>query len=298
VHMEWLSGGPGPFLHLRWHDLILDSETHQFYKIPEYDSELGIFPSLWISGPLENSTTLFTKTHVITLYRMFHTTPTPSAFVRAMVLPSESCSNSNDPVPLRIAHQRLFHGYLENVSIIRNSVIDPESGATNIRLLNQCSKGGINFSCIDLTLPKHPPTDENTISEMSISSHSIFEVDNISRLSRSSEMFHVDCSDDGYARGFLLFRPEDEKPLSECQMIRFSIDASGESCTDVIGKSMSEQWNQIHHQPLTFSLDCVIGRSCYMVQEFAEERELAVVVDLGSGRRGEREIDDEWASQG
>lgn len=230
---------------------------------------------------LEDPPILFTKTHVITLH--FHNRPAPSTFVRAMVLPSQSCSNISDPVPLRVTHQSLLHGYLENVTIIRNSVIDPESGAINIRLLNQCYKegAGVHFSCIDLTLPKHPPTEENTISEMTISTHNILEVDNIPCLFRLSEMFHVDCSDDGYARGFLLSRLQNEKPLPEYLMMRFSIDASAESCTGVVGKVMSHQWNQINHQPLTFSLDCVTGRLCYRKKgEVAEAKVLALVVDL------------------
>lgn len=196
-----------------------------------------------------------------------------------MVLPSQSCSNSSDPVPLRVAHQRLYHGYLENVSIIRNSVIDPESGAINIRLLNQCytEGAGVHFSCIDLTLPKHSPIEENTISEMTISTHNILEVDNIPHISRFNVMFHVDCSDDGYARGFLLSRL-DEKPFPEYLMMRFSIDASAESCTGVVGKVMSHQWNQINDQPLTFSLDCVTGRLFY--KKITGEKVLALVVDL------------------
>ncbi|KAG9310817.1 hypothetical protein JVU11DRAFT_8670 [Chiua virens] len=282
-----LDGGRGPFLYIGIQQVIFHVEEQRFYEFPPFYSVLDNFPRG--SKALTLAENLFTKTHVITLLRFFHDTEPGhlSTLVQAFTLPNGTESNV-----LRLSHEGIMDDFPQVVDIIRNSLVDPVNGMTSIRLLDQSfGEGNVCLSCIDLMLPRPTPTnlDSNTVLPMSIRAHNIIRTSNILHGSQNDWARHIEASDDGFVRGLWRFRMNAIDALmygvhaTDSPIMRFTIDASEEKCTAVLGKVLPANW----HADLTFDgilhyshawMDGTRGRMCYEKNEYGES--VAVVMNF------------------
>ena len=200
---------------------------------------------------------LLTKTHVIAV---FHT-DTKTLF-QAFTTPVH-----NSTGVLRLSHEGVIPGHVKNLDLIRNSIVDPVSGATSIRLLHQFFEDdNLHFSCIDLVLPRHSSAD--TVLPITIDVQEVAHVHHAPFLLTICQRCYIESSDDGHVRGIwriVMPHGPSGEVSSPFPTIRFSIDASGDKCVAVLGQILVPQWRQIYDPPWSRSLffDVVRGRLYY-----------------------------------
>ena len=249
--------------------LIFDAETRSFYEFPEFKSALvsdnqtsatGLASMLIENHVKESSDSQFigripwsmllTKTHVICLFRDADRTVTPMALstvIQAYTVPAGPRPAHNGTGVLRLSHEGSIPGFLRNLDLIRNSIVDAVSGATNIRVLHQYFEGDyLHFCCIDLTLSRHLPTD--IVLPITINLHDFAYIYHDWFGVYRNHKCYVESSDDGHARGFWRFFVPRDAPMNlhpNRAMVRFTIDASRDKCVAVLGRIRHPQWRQV-----------------------------------------------------
>ncbi|KAF8838156.1 hypothetical protein BDN67DRAFT_971963 [Paxillus ammoniavirescens] len=197
-------------------NLIFDSKTGSFYKLPPYHSTLG--PKV-----------ILTKTHVVAFYDL----PSAVTLIRAFVVPDPlSPAPAHATVDeLCLTHEAHMGEFLDPVILIRDSVFNTMTKSTNLRfLVGSYGYGQTYYRCLDLMLPE-PSSSEGM--SMSIHTQDLFSVDCI------SEPALAGGSDDGHVRGFVSRPTGDDHtylPQEVISIQKFTIDASQERCTAVLGE--------------------------------------------------------------
>jgi hypothetical protein len=213
---------------------------------------------------------MLTKTHVICLFRDADRTVSPmvlSTLIQAFTIPAHPHPVRNDTGVLRLSHEGVVPGFLQNLDLIRNSVVDADSGATIIRLLHQYFEGdSLHFSCIDLALTRHSSTD--AVLPIIINSHDIAYANHCWFGVYRSHKRYIESSDDGHARGFWRFFVPHDAPMNlhpNRAIMRFTIDASGDKCVAVLGRIRHPQWKEIEdpRRSTCVLFDGVRGRLYY-----------------------------------
>ncbi|KIJ08117.1 hypothetical protein PAXINDRAFT_173094 [Paxillus involutus ATCC 200175] len=232
---------------------MLDSKTGSFYKLPPFNS-------IW------RPKVILTKTHLIALCIMSHT----ATLVRAFIIP-----HPPSPTPphatvneLCLTHEAHMDECPSPVLLIRDSVFDTITRSTNLRFLVGFDDHQTNYCCLDLTLPE-PSSGE--VMPMSIRIQDLFAVD------CDSEPALAGGSADGHVRGFVSrLTGDDSCPHGDVINIqKFTIDASQEKCTAVLGEpapvafpqnlggisAMISRFNFTSNMSQEF--DAIRGRFCY-----------------------------------
>lgn len=147
---------------------------------------------------------------------------------------------------LRLSHESLSNQDLNGIAVLRNSIIDPITGSTNVRLLERLdvSRGRIRVICSDLTLPK-PFGDE--VLPITIAIHEKTEKsgdpDEYLRLSPC----YYNCSDTGHLRGFYRRHykqcTHDQPRIST--IVNFVLDVTQDECTLGVGEVLLPERDHI-----------------------------------------------------
>ncbi|KAG6377857.1 hypothetical protein JVT61DRAFT_14638 [Boletus reticuloceps] len=292
----FLNGGHGPFLLIDDEQvlLIFDVESQIFYEFPAFSSSLPVnkLPHS-ISDPLSYyGITVLTNTHIIYLHSVScNVVPSShSTLVQVFTLPPAACPVRSGTNVLRLSHEGIVHDVLlHDVNLIRNSVTNPKTGVTNIRLL--MNRQDRHLSCMDLTLPKHSPTGINAVLPITINMHDILKLEDAlygdhNRSLMTNWACCFQCSDDGHARGFWLGykRHVSRDSAMNDSVVRFTIDASQDKCTGVLGRLTRIHSGQIDCPlMMSYEVDTMRGKFCYTNRDFVplpKERGEIVVVDF------------------
>ena len=138
---------------------------------------------------------------------------------------------------LRLSHEAIIR-CRDSVSwsLLLDSVIDPITGSSNLRLLRVYRyRSKRQFECVDLTLPANSTQD---VLPMSVDTHVVFAMSNI-RCDWGDKFLHASAN--GLLRGLCIVGPVPEgvrivSPAPEGAQIRkFVIDATDERCVGVVG---------------------------------------------------------------
>ncbi|KAG6374522.1 hypothetical protein JVT61DRAFT_4570 [Boletus reticuloceps] len=262
-------GGHSPFSYIKSFSsrekIIFNVETRSFYKFPPFESELA-------NTDQPSSHVVLTNTHVISFFPHTRTgfDRASSTLVRAFTAPADSQLHNGTGI-LRLSHEGVIPNcnVYNNADLIRNSIVDAESGTINIRLLHQTFNGkamqNLHMSCIDLMLPKHSSTD--IILPMTIDLHDITDV-HVPRNSyfTGSHECSIDFSDDGHVRGFYhFFAPRGILGRLSHSIMQFTIDASRDRCVADLGPILTPRWHQVGDlsDAMRIFFDGVRGRICY-----------------------------------
>lgn len=203
-----------------------------------------------------------------------------ATLIQAFTLPTDTGSEHHGTGVLSLSHEGLVDGSPKDIKVIRNSIVDPIRGTTNIRLLSQfMDRKDMRFACVDLTLPKHMPTDMNAVLPMAIDMHDILNTDSVLSGHDRHWTCYVEFSDDGYVRGLWQRPMLQHVSVDLPAVMRFAIDASQERCTGVLGKLSSPEWYGDDCPRFVRSwVDCVRGRLCYFPRELAQGGEQCFTV--------------------
>ena len=228
-----------------------------------------------------------TNTHIL-LLRASSKRWRDSWLVQAFTVPDNQRPTENGKGHLRLTHEGTL--YEEQIfAVIRNSVIDPITGAINVKLLARRlpPDSHLDFRpiCIDLTLEK----STNDVSPITINQHYALVKGKV-----PTGFCHefYDISDDGYARGFLAWDHSDGCTPSlrsgSLSVVKFTIDATQDRCVAVLtGRfrvSDVELKNTIV-SPLHWTdkvgalFDGVRGRLSYVKSRYSDNPAI-VVVDI------------------
>jgi len=213
----------------------------------------------------------------------------PCILVQAFTVPDDQRPVENGKGELRLSHEGIFSSDKSLFGVIRNSTVDPITGAINIRLLERHTLShGFRATCIDLTLDKPSP---GVVSPITIDQHCVLvkgEVPTHEYLACCHEDY--DISDDGYARGlFARSRHCSHGPSDESAnfgIVKFTIDATQDRCVAVVSQFSGVEWDSIglpfkNSSPENdiVSFDGVRGRLSYVINKDADGQAI-VVVDI------------------
>ena len=227
-----------------------------------------------------------TSTHVILLQDFAKdSSMEPCIVVQAFTVPDDQRPVENGKGHFRLSHEGIFSSDETVFEIIRNSVVDPNTGAINVRLLaRRIQSHGFRATCIDLTLDK---PSLNNVSPITIDRHSVLikgDVPTHDFLAFCNEYY--DTSDDGYARG--LFTQDHRcTPTKSSGVVKFMIDATQDHCMAVLSQFSSVEWDTTVVPPEPGSSpqdgsvlwDGVRGRLSYVDNKNSDGQAI-VVVDI------------------
>ena len=202
--------------------------------------------------------------------------------VQAFTVPDDQHSVKDGKGTLYLSHEGVFSSDKNVVAVIRNSVVDPITGAISVKLLERHPERKFYFQleatdCIDLTLEKSSTDD---VSPITIGRHPLLikgEEPYFDRLGFCYE--HLDISDDGYARGVFTYCALSSK---NCGLMKVTIDATQDRCVVVLSPYVER--DAILFPLLQFSCDRMLvdgvrGRMSY-VQITSADSGVIVVVDI------------------
>ena len=185
--------------------------------------------------------------------------------VQAFTVPDDQHSVKDGKGTLCLSHEGVFSSDQNVVAVIRNSVVDPITGAISVKLLERHPERKFYFQleateCIDLTL-----TDD--VSPITIGRHPVLikgEEPYFDRLGFCYE--HLDISDDGYARGVFTYCALSSK---NCGLMKVTIDATHDRCVVVLSPYLDVERDAILFPLLQFSYDRMLvdgvrGRMSYV----------------------------------
>ncbi|KIJ19574.1 hypothetical protein PAXINDRAFT_8059 [Paxillus involutus ATCC 200175] len=241
--------------------VVWDMRTRIFYALPPFNSALekGLVthhPELILSN-----------THIIALHHHRDFAATTTIF-QAFVVPDLPPSSGNGIRELCLTHEASIHVILNGVRLMRNSVFDPVTGATSLRLLTWhfTAEYHAQYTCIDLTLPG-PELSPGDPLPMSVDMQDLFTTDMVYNCLTMS-------SDDGHLRGFAC-------GLRVPHVWKFSVDASKERCVAVLGERCSLASIGFFNFALRrCQFDAVRGRLCFIKSGNRDRCDNVVAVDL------------------
>ncbi|KAF9237130.1 hypothetical protein BU15DRAFT_76238 [Melanogaster broomeanus] len=185
--------GQWPFVCIREPALVLvwDMRTRIFHKLPSLSSGLPRITSLSSQPEI-----LLSKTHVIAIYR-----PRwrgggwlAGTLLQAFVVPDPLPHSDGEAIhELRLTHEAPLEHESFSFSLLHNSVFDPVTRSTNLRILthSQYNGDGMKYTCIDLTLSEPSP---GNVLPMSVHCQHLFT-------GRKGFYSWTASSDDGHLRG-------------------------------------------------------------------------------------------------
>ncbi|KAN0092722.1 hypothetical protein V8E55_003506 [Tylopilus felleus] len=208
--------------------VVIDLRTSRVHRL-----SLPMFSSNYLTNPSQDylsysiSQIILTKTHAIAVQMPLGLRDAP-LLVQAFAVPGSAVLRDEREVgEFRLTHEiAMSRG---SFGLLRDSIVDPVTESVNIRLLHITTPGWPysqehHMLCLDLTLPK--PTSTTDVLPIFIRSQHLFES------WWTCELYTA--SDDGYVRGLLLTTPV-HPSLREVGARKFTIDASEEVCTVVVG---------------------------------------------------------------
>jgi hypothetical protein len=206
---------------------------------------------------------ILTKTHLIAFYDLSF----PVTLIRAFVVPDPlSPAPAHATVDeLCLTHEARLDEFLDPVILIRDSVFNTITRSTNLRfLIGSCNNiRQTDYRCLDLTLPEPSGSSSEGMS-MSIHTQDLFTVDSDSGPALAGG------SDDGHVRGFIS-RPADDYPylpLEVTSVQKFTINASQERCTAVLGEPASAPVTSLQNLGGTSAATSEFTFARYMYEEF------------------------------
>jgi hypothetical protein len=227
---------------------------------------------------------ILTKTHLIAFCLLSPNMTLVRAFIVAESLSPAPARATVDE--LCLTHEAHMGELLLPILLIRDSVFDTITRSTNLRFLigSYNNTGQTDYRCLDLTLPE---STAGEVMPMSIHSQDLFAVD------RDSNPALAGGSVDGHIRGFVsildrghhdLYPPENDDlypPEDVVTIQKFTIDASQERCTAVLGEptqvtfpenlgDFSAESSEFHFPlgcPMYGEFDAVRGRLCYDIDD-------------------------------
>ncbi|KAF9238513.1 hypothetical protein BU15DRAFT_75210 [Melanogaster broomeanus] len=255
--------GRWPFLCIRGHGrtLVWDMRTRIFHALPPFSTAL----TKGDDGPYSKDLSLIlSKTDIIS--RTVYYNPTIMIFQAFVVADLPGLHSAGDGIPeLCLTHEASIHHFSSPMGLIRNSILDPDTRATNLRLLNYFpSARQTAFSCIDLTLPEPSP---GKVLPMGIRVQHLFTTDGYAHN-------FIGKSEDGHVRGFSCLLGLGDSPI-----LKYSIDASRETCVAAVGdpcRVAGIDSNNVRLESREF--DAIRGRICYT--KAAKDYLDVVVVDI------------------
>ncbi|KAF8553182.1 hypothetical protein OG21DRAFT_1497848 [Imleria badia] len=290
--------GKSPFLHLSGCKLVFDMRTRVFYEFPKFFIALdetrhktGTKPCFNISATPDRI--VLTSTHIIALHRHF-VPPFPgivTTILQAFTVDGSSVRNGKGV--LRLSHEGTSDHHFHHIALLRNSIVDPITESTNVRLL-ECVNYDHDLRVLwgDLTLSK--PTG-NDVLPITIVIHEKVEKKNAEKLQGYGTLpWDFDCSDAGLLRGYCRANFSEDPQYPSC-LAKFTLDATQDECMLAVGEVLPPEWNHIKdpgHRiygkdgKYMTNFDAS-GRFCLVrysavddPNSNTEDRELVVVVDI------------------
>ena len=208
--------------------------------------------------------------------------------VQAFVVPDDQRHVENGKGELRLSHEGMFSSDKDSFVVVRNSVVDPITGAISVRILERYINSDVfPPTCIDLTLHKPSPND---VSPITIDRHCVLIKGDVPTLNRDEPVIHgichdfydFDTSDGGHTRGWFQ-RTHRCSPTGSLDAVKFTIDATQDRCVAVLSKFSSAEWDTIAfpilHEKADVVLDAVRGKLSYVDKKNSDDQ-VIVVVDL------------------
>ena len=224
-----------------------------------------------------------TNTHVIILRDLTNEWRDPCILVQAFTIPDHQRPVENGKGELRLSHEGIFSSDKTVIAVIRNSVVDPITGAISVKLLEQ-HLGDRDFqatACIDLTLDKPSPDD---VSPITIGRQPVLikgDAPTHDYIGFCHEYY--DISDDGYARGLFMLHRHCSSTES-FGVVKFTIDATQDPCVAVLSQFSGTEWDAVF--PVEYfslenasALDGVRGRLSYVNNQDSDDQAI-IVVDI------------------
>ncbi|KAF8557161.1 hypothetical protein OG21DRAFT_1494932 [Imleria badia] len=286
------NGEKSPFLHFPKCRLVFDTRTRIFYEFPEFlitldETRHKIGVKSYSNFSRTPDRILLTSTHVIALYKNFiH----PSTYIATTLLQAfivDGSSVRNGKGVLRRSHEGVSDHHFSHLALLRNSIVDPITESTNVRLLESVRfDRNLRVLWGDLTLPK-PSGDD--ISPITIAIHEKVEKTNAEGC--EGLPWNFDCSDAGLLRGYYRGTFSEDPRYPSC-LAKFTVDVTQDECTLAVGEILPPEWNHIkgpgyrRYGKYITSFDAS-GRFCLVKysemddsDSDTDDRELVVVVDF------------------
>ncbi|KAF8555899.1 hypothetical protein OG21DRAFT_1495922 [Imleria badia] len=276
-----------PFLHFPECKLVFDTRTRIFYEFPKFHFELderwhkdGSKSHFNVSRTPEDI--VLTSTHIIALYNFF-LPPFPGITTLLQAFTADRSFVRNGKGVLRRSHEGFSDHHFNQVALLRNSIVDPVTESTNVRML-ECVHfdRGLHVLWGDLTLPK-PSGD--AVLPITIAIHEKVEKPKTEKFYGHGGLQSFGCSDAGLLKGFYRANP----PQDPLCLMKFAVDVSQDECTLAVGEILAPEWNHIKGPTdgnCITSFDAS-GRFClvkcsamYDLYGDTDDLELVVVVDI------------------
>jgi hypothetical protein len=220
-----------------------------------------------------------TKTHVILLRDLTEDWLDHCIVVQAFTVPDDQRPAENGKGVLRLSHEGIFSSDNTVFALIRNSVVDPITGAINLKLLERhWNSHDFQPICIDLTLDKPSPDD---VSPITIDRHYVcIKGDVPTRDCLGFCQEYYDISDGGYARG-LFTRDHSCIATEGCGVVKFTIDATQDRCVAVLS-----QFSGTDRDSIMFPIieECRASKRRVLNGEFSPFKNARVLLDGVRGR--------------
>ncbi|KAG8215524.1 hypothetical protein J3R82DRAFT_9174 [Butyriboletus roseoflavus] len=213
-----------------------------------------------------------------------------STLIHAFTLPAAPHLASNETGILRLSHEGIIPIRLENLILVRNSIINSTTESTSLRFLRllEQSEGCLDFFSVDLMLPR---SLSDVVLPVSIEVNHVFTVEGWLYNFKSPHGYYLEASDDGHARGFCGSSADAYRPSP--RITKFTVDATGDKCVATVSLTLPPQLIDIDDDALRlsthmFSFDGVIWRFCYVRQKLGhwhdgrrfDDLVYAVIVDI------------------
>ena len=251
--------------------VLFDTRSHIFYRFPKltgqsklvrwcYSSADGkdLFPQNKVTEGYQDI--VLTTTHIIVIH-VIKKSPVKKLLVQAYVLP-----DGKELQELCPSHQVITEISFEQLFLLRDSVIDPITGSTHLRLLCTYPR----LECTDIMLPAN--STENILS-MSIKTHLVIDIPNFHHYPDGE----VVAASEGLARGVCIIEAGGEGRL----ICKFSIDETSEQCVGEVGTPHLPWHGAILWEWWSVLSDCVGGRLlCSTFSGTAPSKLVVSIVDF------------------
>ncbi|KAF9237009.1 hypothetical protein BU15DRAFT_63516 [Melanogaster broomeanus] len=264
-------------------DLLFDPKTRIFYMLPQIHSELDTVEPFLSRDPTFVQEIFLTKAHIIafrcwtshlgemTLIQAYHISDSTNPFPTDGIIDDLclTCETSMEQLPWPIF-------------LISSSAVNTITGFTNVKFLVGFDiDDQTHYRCLELMLPE---PCSGVVRPMAIHTQDLFTLD-----SESMPLPFAGGSDDGHVRGLIAILVEDSEQHDIYNIRKFSVDASQETCTVVLGEpspvtfphsldGISDDMSRINC--LTSRFDAMRGRLCYDIHNSSSEVTDIAIFDL------------------
>jgi hypothetical protein len=159
---------------------------------------------------------------------------------------------------------------------LRNSIVDTLTGTTNVRLLERLDVNhGLNVTWGDLILPRPFGDDADALPVTIVMNEKFVKHKKPHKFQSRDWSFRIDCSEDGYLRGFCI----DDSP--QRKFMKFTVDVTQEKCTLAVGEFLYPKWKHTKDTDLDpyICLDAASGR-IWWTKRCDNQKAVVLVVDI------------------